>query len=61
MTDTTPFQAAAPVGETEQATTKKAECMDRWKHSWQWIWLNGEWTGRCRCTTCGQEKEVGYP
>lgn len=33
------------------------ECMGRWKHILQWVWVGGVWTDHKRCTTCGEEPE----
>jgi len=33
------------------------ECMGRYRHIWVWIWENGEFSNRIRCTTCGEVKE----
>ena len=41
-----------------QSTETKPECMDRWKHIWQWVWMNDLMTDRVRCTTCGVEREM---
>ncbi len=40
-----------------QSTETKPECLERWKHIWQWVWMNGQMTTRVRCTTCGTERE----
>lgn len=29
------------------------------KHRWVWMWDNGEWTNKVRCTTCGRIRETG--
>ena len=39
-------------------TDTRPECMDRWKHIWQWVWMNDLMTDRVRCTTCGVEREM---
>lgn len=35
-------------------STSPKECMQRWKHSWSWVWHGNEWTSMSRCTTCGE-------
>ena len=41
-----------------QSTETKPECLERWKHIWQWVWMNDLMTNRVRCTTCGVEREM---
>jgi len=26
-------------------------------HCYRWVWVNGDWTNRIRCATCGFERE----
>jgi hypothetical protein len=36
---------------------KKAECLDRYKHAFHWVWTEQrEWTDKVRCINCGLEK-----
>lgn len=47
-------------GATPELQSEKnlAECMGRWAHSWMWVWENGKWTTKKRCTTCGVVQEA---
>lgn len=35
----------------------RPECMNRWKHRWQWVWESGRMTDNLRCTTCGEVRD----
>lgn len=43
----------ATAAELEEAAKRNAECMGVRAHKLQWIWENGIWTDKLRCTTCG--------
>ena len=49
-------QDATVVPTERQEPIKPAECMDRFKHHWHWIWEGSRWTNRVRCSTCGLER-----
>lgn len=35
------------------------ECMERWKHSWKWLWDGPtKMSDTQRCATCGAERTV---
>lgn len=44
----------------EKKEESSSECMSRYKHYWQWIWLDGVWTDQQRCTTCGEKRTVAH-
>lgn len=48
----------ATVVPQHQPTDTAPECMGRWKHAWKWRWVNGVWTNKMFCPTCGAEREA---
>jgi hypothetical protein len=58
---TTPNDPQANPEETPATNTEApvdtTACMGKFKHKWNWKWVNGIMTNTVVCSTCGTEKE----
>lgn len=50
-------ERAAELAAQERCYPKDNPDNRQYRHSWQWVWWNGEMTTRIRCTVCGMERE----
>lgn len=42
----------------EHTLNELRDVLPNHKHWWAWVWVNGAWTNRVRCSVCGVERDT---
>lgn len=54
MTDVVSAEKPA---ESNEDNIRKGECMNRYKHRFEWMWDKGVWLNRVCCANCAAEED----